>query len=65
MLSWERRHAPDLTWYHKREPEGGASQAPPSDILLLESDNGGGFDGLLFESSPPFGFDYLLLETAT
>lgn len=66
MLSWERRHAPDITCYHKREPEGGVgpAQPPPQDVLLLESDAGGGFDALLLESTPATGFDFLLLEDA-
>lgn len=66
MLSWERRHLPDILYYHKREPEGGVgpAQPPPQDVLLLESDAGGGFDALLLESDTGAGTDALLLEDA-
>jgi hypothetical protein len=61
-LSWERRHAPDILWYHKREPEGGALAAPQGNFLLLESDTGSGTDILLLESDTGSGTDGLLLE---
>lgn len=66
MLSYERRHLPDILGYFKQEPDGGGvpSQIPP-DALLLESDLGPGFDALLLESSPPAGFDVLLLESSS
>lgn len=65
MLSYERRHLPDILWYHKREPGGGAPGARPPqvfDFLLLESDPGNATDFLLLQSDNGSQTDGLLLE---
>jgi hypothetical protein len=63
MLSWERRHLDEL-WFHKRGESGGGSPQPPANALLLESDNGSGFDFVQLESGTTPLTDALLLESA-
>jgi len=62
MLSWERRHLPDILYCHKRPTGGGGTFTPVQDFLLLESDPGTGTDLLLLESDSGAGTDALELE---
>jgi hypothetical protein len=51
MLSYERRHGPFRTWFHKR-PDGGVGGTTPIEgcCILLESDPGDGSQVILLES---------------
>lgn len=66
MLSWERRHLTDLTWFHKRPSGKGAEITPGEFCFLLDTDPGDGSIEFLLDTSTPGVDEYCLqLDTTT
>lgn len=65
-LSWERRHLPDLTWYHKRYLGQNVNGTPGNEFCLLLNADSGTDDKTLQLNADPGTDDHCLeLNTST
>lgn len=62
--SYEKRHLPDILWFHKHGEGGGAAE-PSGDFLLLQDDPGDGSSIVLLQSDAGAQIDGLLLQSST